>query len=64
MPLILRPEELERWLLASPVEWIPDGIEAGSLRAYPVSSLVSRPGFETPECIVPFKAEAVQAELL
>jgi len=50
--------------LASPVDWIPGGIEAGSLRAYPVSSLVSRPGFETPECIVSFKAEAVQAELL
>ena len=64
MPLILRPDELEQWLLASPDDWIPDGIAGGSLRAYPVSTLVSRPGLETPDCILPFKAEAVQPELL
>ncbi len=63
MPLILRPDEIEPWLLASPIEWIPDGITEGSLRAYPVSSLVSRPGLETPDCIVPFAPEASQSEL-
>jgi putative SOS response-associated peptidase YedK len=63
MPLILRADEIDRWLTPAAVDWIPDGIVPGTLGAYPVASLISKPGLETPECIAPFVAMAQQAEL-
>jgi putative SOS response-associated peptidase YedK len=63
MPVILAIGEIDRWLAPTVVEWIPEGVPAGALRSYPVSSLVSNPGLESPQCIAPFFPDATQVEL-
>lgn len=64
MPLILTTDEVEAWLSPETSrEWVPTGVGEGSLRSYRVSSVVSTPGFETPECIQPLKGVLEQAEL-
>lgn len=63
MPLILEPAEIDEWLAPSSLEWIPRGLPEGTLRSYAVASLVSTPGLETAECIVPFVPGEAQGEL-
>ncbi len=66
MPLILAESELESWL-ADPLERIiqPNGILAHGIselfEAYPVTTEMSNPRFESPECIEPI--EIAQKEL-
>lgn len=64
MPLILTSGEIEAWLSPETSrEWVPNGIGEGTLRSYRVSSAVSTPGYETPECIEPLKGVLEQTEL-
>lgn len=64
MPLILTHDEIEAWLSPETSrEWVPNGVAEGTLRSYRVSSAVSTPGFETPDCIEPLKDVLEQAEL-
>lgn len=44
-------------------DWIPSGVPTGALRSYRVSSAVSTPGLETPECIAPLVGVPEQSEL-
>jgi putative SOS response-associated peptidase YedK len=60
MPVILKPEAYDRWL--DPAEQPPDQLSvllkpypASYLTAYAVSTLVNKPGYDTPELIVPVK---------
>ena len=60
MPVIISPEERDRWLdpAAKPdqlADLLAPGPE-GVLDAHPVSTLVNAPGNDTPECIQPFEA--------
>jgi len=64
MPVILAPDELDPWLSAdTPREWVPRGVEEGALRSFRVSSAVSTPGLEMPDCITPLVGAPEQTEL-
>jgi putative SOS response-associated peptidase YedK len=63
MPLILKPAEIDQWLDPKSLNWIPEGVPEGALQSYAVPSLVSTPGLETPDCIIPFVPNAAQGEL-
>lgn len=56
MPVILRPEEEEKWLAPGPVEAaklapLLNSYPAGEMEAYDVSQFVNSPRNDTPECI-------------
>jgi putative SOS response-associated peptidase YedK len=56
MPVFLEPNQFERWLdktshLADTIQPMMSPLSTDSLQAYPVSTLVNRPGNDSKECI-------------
>lgn len=68
MPVILRPEDYDRWLdpgIRNPAQVLPllAPFEACAMRKYPVSEFVNRAENEGPECAREVAAEAGQQNL-